>query len=442
MILMSCIMKKISLFKNIKFVLLILPAWLIFISELQSATVKKTIHILNIWESIQKCNLSITNQRTNFYIKILKKGVGIRDARHYFIVNGQRGEEYDDITLTTNRINNHYLVYWGYISGKWYLIFNNKREYRGFDKTSPIIISQDGKKYAYTVNEYGTYYIYINKEKYTSSFNKLRVLNFSPDGDDIYYAMRDQGMQHLMKNKRRILNRYDYIGDVYFSSRGRIIYWAKKDNALFIFKDHFLIETRPFSDMSDVTGFKISNDGSLAYMKNKYPNKALNLNGVDGPTYKYIKGLCFSPDSSHFAYIAGNIFINNRYEYFLMRDNRQGKIYPGIDKRVVFSPDSKHLIYHAVNVLGNSVMVLDGKEYVSETGILVDWGFVFTGKKYEYFAVIRDKTLNYEYIVLGGKKGRNFSKIYKGIYYDVKEKCLIYPAREYNNIYLVREKYN
>jgi len=113
------------------------------------------------------------------------------------------------------------------------------------------------------------------------------------------------------------------------------------------------------------------------------------IDGIEQTHYSQIDELSFSPDNSHYAYMAEKLMEGEYYqptEYLYIID---GVEYPrGYSfKKIIFSPDSKHWAYEAINLSG-SFYVIDGEEQ-PPYGNLSKKGVIFSSdsKNWAYAAL-------------------------------------------------------
>jgi hypothetical protein len=100
------------------------------------------------------------------------------------------------------------------------------------------------------------------------------------------------------------------------------------------------------------------------------------VDGRPGPGYAWVKGLDFSPDGKHLAYVAYKDWQAGKH--LTVRDGQLGREFDQIEmfgrwpRYTLFTPDSRHVVYHAQQGNKHSIVLDDqpGPEYDS---VLCTW---------------------------------------------------------------------
>src|SRR5512143_2323501 len=83
----------------------------------------------------------------------------------------------------------------------------------------------------------------------------------------------------------------------------------------------------------------------IAFVGRIYHRQFVAINGKQSQSYERVgaKGVVFSPDSKHYAYL-----VKEEDDFQVVLDGAPQRGYSGIGSVPVFSPDSKHLAYVAI----------------------------------------------------------------------------------------------
>jgi hypothetical protein len=218
----------------------------------------------------------------------------------------------------------------------------------------------DSKSFAYTVSKGPRDAIVVDNKELRPTHPMLGEIAHSPDSAHFAYMLSPGsifwGMEKwyvVLDGRRLRAPSYEYARDLTFSPDSKRLAYVVSDDTL-------IVDRKAHPRYNLVTDITFSPDSRrLMYVANTGRGghgSCVVIDGVEGPSYKYITSLpVFSPDSSHVAYSA----LKSEKGCVVM-DGSEGKDYDHT-MLPVFSPDSNHLGYGAKND-GRAFMVLDGKE--------------------------------------------------------------------------------
>jgi hypothetical protein len=276
--------------------------------------------------------------------------------KSFVVIDGTRGPNYDQITgLSVSQRGGRFAYFAGSrddkLRDRWVAVVDGVAG-KSYDMVgqlapgvwnNPFAFSDDGKHYAYGARQGNKQLLVVDgveKKSFdapASYQSPLPRAIFSPDGSRIAYQV-----QYPPR-----------------ASNGTRPSGFVKENWRFVVDDK---EEREFDADSHLVGMGglpfgtpiFSPDGKhLAYTANNGFLITVVLDNLELGSFNEAGLLTFSPDSGHFAFLAG-VMGGNRKDYFVVRDGKKGRGYPGISHDgalagLVFSSDSRHLAYVVVS---------------------------------------------------------------------------------------------
>jgi WD40 repeat protein len=295
------------------------------------------------------------------------------EGKHFLIIDGKRGNSYDEISDITFSPDSTQVGYVAAIGKKHMIVINGKAGNQ-FDKIDTMgIFSPDGKHAAFRAYRDSKSFIVVDGKE-GKQYDCMCGPKFSPDSKQItYMAMIGKKECIVIDDKEGKL--YDAVDLPSFSSDGKHFAYEAKENK----KSFVVIDGKEMKRYDKVANTVVSPDNKrIAYIAlegwkwfvvvdgnegkhyfqygENHTRGDINF-GVDRKGVENIEkiGPIFSPDGTHLAYVA-----NDGMKRFVVIDGKEQKQYDYVNN-IVFSPDSKHLAYAAIENKKN-IIVVDGKE--------------------------------------------------------------------------------
>ncbi|MHB9131986.1 MAG: TolB family protein [Armatimonadota bacterium] len=270
-----------------------------------------------------------------------------------------KGELYQDIKSGRENLiiaeNDRNLSYIVKQNNKWAVIYYVK-PYRWFDDVSSVVISNDGKAFAYVVQA-GTQkklaYIGIYKKTYhyDQRYDDMTKPVFCPDNMRILFGAKLSNKWSLMQFGEKT---FEDNGEELIKvngPNGKVNMEIANPHGASILLDYPISE--PYDEMQQPV---MSQDGrNIAYPARKGKNWYMVLNGTISNPYDDVSDPVFSRDGLHLVYKA-----KVKEGWTLVYDNYSSMIFNDV-KFPLFSPSGKHLAYAAKTKMGWCV-VIDGQE--------------------------------------------------------------------------------
>lgn len=332
--------------------------------------------------------------------------VGHDGENVHLVLDGKAGEEFKTINDVRFSDDNQHLIYWAEKFGKVFIVLDNAKKIK-VDEILDLTFSPDSKNIGYSARISDKWYAFINGRR-SPAFDKVIDVKFSPDSKHFAYLAYDKPVWNAIVDGKRKK------------------YWgARMGNLVF----------SPDSSQSAYAFYRYDNMAG----KTK-PQKGvwrMAINEVAGPELdeKYNLFL-YSPDSKHFAYIAGK----PGKQYVYMDGEKKSEEYLTI-KYIKFSPDSKHFLYVPIQSDGKFVVIMDERKHASYEYI-AEPVFSSNSKILSYVAV-EEKGSKKQRMVINGKEEKEYEKIgipffspdgnhyaYAAMKDD--EWCIVYDGKEQN----------
>lgn len=210
----------------------------------------------------------------------------------------------------------------------------------------------------------------------------LGGLIFSADGSALAYVAAHEKKWVCVVNGVEGVG-YDGVELPILSRDGkRVIYQAKKGRRWVVVVDG----VEKWNYDGTIKNFTATSDGrSVAFVVEKRMvqkrTSRVVVDGIEGPKYDQVQGLCISPDGKRVAYIA-----KRAGKWRTVTGGIEGKPYEAFD-RLFVSPDCKRTAFR-IRRAGKWIAVIDGKEGAEYDLIYGGRTFVFSrnGRKVAYLA--------------------------------------------------------
>ncbi len=289
------------------------------------------------------------------------------------VVDGSRGQEYDDACGPTFSPDSKRLAYTAKVGGRWLVVLDGKEGER-YDAIGEAVFSPDSKRVAYAAEARDKHLVVLDGED-GEQYDDIPEdsLVFGPDSKRAAYTARAGNKWFVVVDGERG-KPYAWIGPPYFSPDGkRLAYVAETGGKCFVVVDGE--EGRGYDDIGSLT---FSPDSKrLAYWARLGGQSFVVLDGEEGERYKsrfsvhkertYVGrgGERVSELDVALREKSLRTYTDDRgtkwHEYGVL-PARERKDYDTMaGEPVTFSPDSKRVAY-AANRGGKWSVVVEGKE--------------------------------------------------------------------------------
>ena len=331
--------------------------------------------------------------------------VRTKDGKELIVLDGKRGDLYDNVLNLKFSPDGKYLAYVAKKEGNAFAVLDEK-EGRPYNRVASLNFSPDAKKLAYVgYREERAFMVIDDEEKH--EFEDIISFTFSPDSKRLAFIVREQQGDFLVLDGKtnKIYKRINNC-PIFSPDSNHIVYVAEKENR----KKIIIIDDKEGKE-------------------------------YDSANYPYPQ---FSPDSKHLVYTG---VINSKH--FVVFDGKEIESYDGNLSLswFTFSPDGKRLAYILKGPLNYSV-VLDnevGSKYeripIGEMGyrFLGNLDLVFSPNSH-HLAYVATKD-NKHFIVLDGKESGPYDEISeKTLKFTDDSKYMQYGARLNNELWCIVEK--
>jgi hypothetical protein len=226
-------------------------------------------------------------------------------------------------------------------------------------------------------------------------------LKFVPSSENFSFTARREKDWYMVDEKGEVGPFKSIHRKTYSISGKRFAYWGMKDTNPFLIVD---VENIPVSGRTDEVVFS-HNDLRYAYSVWN-DNQAMSAY-VDGKfirSFGYLDALendkggfddfVFSPDDSHLAFAYADRTIDGKNKKTVVIDGKEVGTYNWV-YRFAFSPDSKHYAMSVSNSDENSFIVMDGREIKnykssSDPVYLADGRLAYIARKGDMWVIILD----------------------------------------------------
>jgi hypothetical protein len=326
----------------------------------------------------------------------------------YVVIDKQAGKKYEEVQIAGFSPDNKHFVYSACLSGEWFVV-NNGVAGKRYDEISLAGYLRDGKIVYIAILDNQYFAVVDGKE--SGPYDYIDDIMLSPDGKRYAYEAKKEDKYCAV---------VDGIEGKYYESLGwsmkfspdskKLAYSARTGNLWYAVVDG--VESQQSFENLHLMFFYFSPDSKRTALDVWSGDFSwLVIDGVEGEKYDKVHNVVFSPDSQRIAYIGEIITPDKETIFTAVIDGIEGKQYTYIDifnDSMVFSPDSKSIAYIASN--GSSrIMVIDGIESDNFNSVL---NFVFSpdSKRTAYIARINNSSLN-QIVVLDGIKSEFYNVV-------------------------------
>ena len=311
--------------------------------------------------------------------------VAVEGERKQVVLDGEEQTQYDDLGNLHFSPDSQHFAYWARLGEKEFIVLDGiEQKHYGLIVKNTLTFSPDSREIAYgasneTENEHwaglGSFFAVVGSQEGKSYGGIGPSALWTQEGGQTFLAE----------------------GPTYSPDGKRLGYIALELNG---FGMHAIVDGEPGERYTPVINFLFSpNSAHYAFIAG---SRQVVMDGVEGPEFeKVLLGtLQFSPDGERLAYIA-----TDGEKEFVVVDGEPGKAYDRIGPGSVrFSPDSQRLLY--VGIRGDQeILVTDEIEGPLQLNIVIDTGtFSPDSQHVAYAMTIGSGSAAKDYVVVDGKR--------------------------------------
>ncbi len=328
----------------------------------------------------------------------------VRDIRvvehhgQYIVLDGKRGRTYDGIAIGALAFSadSRHLAYAARRGKHWRVIVDG-REGPPFDGIASLSYSADSAHVAYAAQRGRSWHVVVDG-KAGPAFDELLGDSLRFGGARFaYVGARGTGYHAIVDGA--VGPRFDGVADLSFSEGGAHVgYLGRRGDRAFA-----VVDGVTSAGYSAIESFAIAPNGRSGYIARDRDRWHAVVDGVAGPAWDLARGISFSSDGGHVAYVARRAqgdtrvvvdgvdgasytgvrpatlvfphghaqpsFVAQRdFQFFMVRAGVEGPVFDDI-RKTAHSADGNHWGYVG-RLSDRDIAVIDGVEHKRETAII------------------------------------------------------------------------